>query len=108
MNWSRMNPHTRRFTFGRSLGSTAPSVRVVGDECRADPEIVFFIWSFSFLLLVFLLLVGGWVHFVWGLLVIPFAATIQIALSKMGGKAWAWTMASLYSGYCFLWLWVMT
>lgn len=59
----------------------------------------------TFFLLIFLGLMGGAVDFLSGLFAAPIAATVQIALSKMGGRpAWAWTMAGLHVGVCALWL----
>lgn len=107
MKMMRMNPTMKRFTYSGASGNPVPPVRGATNE-RADREIVFFIWSLSVLLVVFLFLIGGPIDFVLGLAVVPFAASVQIALSRMGGtKWWAWTMAGLYVVYGFIWLYLI-
>lgn len=75
---------------------------------KAFPEVVIFIWSFSALVLFMVAMIEGGVAFFWCLLLVPFAAMIQIGLSKMAGtRVWAWSMAGLYVGYFTFWFFLI-
>ena len=72
---------------------------------RADAEVVAFIWGVSFFLLLFLAMVGGRVDFGLGVMVLPFAASLHVIISKMSSsRAWAWTVAGWYCVMGVLWV----
>ena len=101
-----VNPATRSYMRG---GNSAVPVRGgaggAGQHFTADPEVKFFIWFISAMLLAFLALLGGLMPFLGGLIVIPFTAGMAITFSRMSGKLpWAWSIAVSYCLLCFLFI----